>query len=218
MNKQPPPSEQRVVLTKINWQQYEQLLAEADIERTARFTYDRGRLEMMHPLEEHERYHKLIESMILVLADELKLQVTGYKTPILKRSDLQIGVEPDTGYYIQHATQVSGANQLDLDTDPPPDLIVEVELSKSHLNKSALYAKLGIPEIWRYVSKPGETFLKGKLCIYQLESDRYMETDRSLAFPLVSMAQILQFIDQSDALGLMSALRSLRQWLQATLT
>jgi Uma2 family endonuclease len=218
MNKQPPPSEQRVVLTKINWQQYEQLLAEADTERTARFTYDRGRLEMMHPLEEHERYHKLIESMILVLADELKLQVTGYKTPILKRSDLQIGVEPDTGYYIQHATQVSGANQLDLDTDPPPDLIVEVELSKSHLNKSALYAKLGIPEIWRYVSKPGETFLKGKLCIYQLESDRYMETDRSLAFPLVSMAQILQFIDQSDALGLMSALRSLRQWLQATLT
>lgn len=211
----PAPSEFRTVLQKVNWQKYEQLLAEMGQDRTAHFTYDHGRLEIMNPLEEHERCHKLIESLLLVLVDELDIPLVTYKTPTLKRSDLQVGTEPDTAYYIQQADQMQGKPRIDLETDPPPDLILEVELSRSSFNKFAIYAALGIPEVWRYISKPGETFLKGNLFIHYLEGDRYIEEDYGLAFPFLSAGRILQFIDQSDALGLASALMDLRHWVQS---
>jgi Uma2 family endonuclease len=214
MGKQPLANEQKILLQNVSWQQYEQLLAEVGPRRTSRFTYDRGRLELMTPLEEHERYHKLIESMILVVADEQRLSIEGYKVPILKRHDLQIGTEPDTAYYLQNAAQMQGKQTVDLDRDPPPNLILEVELSKGTLNKAEIYAALGIREVWRYVSKPGENFLKGQFFIHAWEGDRYVEQSQSLAFPQLSVSKILQFIDQSDAIGLMSALRSLREWLQ----
>ncbi|HEY9615798.1 MAG TPA: Uma2 family endonuclease [Microcoleaceae cyanobacterium] len=216
MAKGPAPSEQRLILDQIKWQKYEAILADSRTQRTARFTYDRGRLEMMHPLDEHERCHKLIESLLLVLADELKLRIEGYKAPTLKRTDLQLGTEPESAYYIQHEPDMRGQPEINLETDPPPDLILEVALSKSAIDKLPIYARLGIPEVWRYLSQPGDNFLKGKLLIYCLQDQGYVESSSGLAFPFLPAGKILQFIDESDALGLMSALRNLRQWVQET--
>ena len=213
----PPPSEYRTVLRKVNWQRYEQLLAEMERDRTARFSYYRGRLEMLQPLEEHERCHKLIESLILIIADEMGIAIASYQAPTLKRVDLQIGVEPDTAYYIQNAERMSRRPTIDLTQDPVPDLILEVELSRSDFNKFEMYAELGIPEVWRYISKPGESFLKGQFFIHYLEGDTYREEDFGLAFPLLPAGRILQFIDQSDASGLPKALRDLRLWAEETL-
>lgn len=214
-NTPPTSSEYRTVLQQIDWQRYEHLLAEMSGDRTTRFTYDRGQLEMMNPLEEHERCHKLIESLILVLVDEMDIPLESYLAPTLKRADLQLGVEPDTAYYIQNAARMSRRSTIDLDRDPPPDLILDVELSRSSLNKFEIYARLGIQEVWRYISKPGETFLKGNLFIHYLEGDRYIEEDHGLAFPFLPAGRILQFIDQSDALGLPTALRDLRIWAES---
>ncbi len=214
--KPPQPSEYRTILKKVNWQRYEQLLAEMERDRTARFSYYRGRLEMMQPLEEHERCHKLIESLILTLTDEMGIQIASYKAPTLKRVDLQIGVEPDTAYYIQNADRMARRSTIDLEVDPVPDLILEVELSRSDFNKFDMYAELGIPEVWRYISKPGETFLKGQFFIHYLDGDSYPEEDYGLAFPFLPVGRILQFIDQSDAIGLPTALRDLRLWAEET--
>lgn len=214
MVNQRKPSEQRLILTSVNWQKYEQLLQELREGRRARLTYDRGSLEMMNPLDEHERCHKLIESLILLVADELHLPVAGYPAPTLKRADLGIGTEPEAAYYIQTEARMQGRAEIDLAVDPAPDLILEVELSRSEINKFALYAQLGVREVWRYISKPGDTFLQGNFFIHTLHGDRYLEDDYGLAFPCLSAGRILQFIDQSDAIGLMPALRDLRQWIQ----
>jgi Uma2 family endonuclease len=229
MPKGPPPSEQRIVLEKVSWRKYEELLAEMEPQRTSRFTYVRGRLEMMTPLEEHERCHKLIESLILVLADETGLRVAGFKSPTLKRADLQLGVELDTAYYIQHEAQMRQASRIDLMADPPPDLVLEVALNKSTLDKLPIYAELGIPEIWRYTSKAGEEFWKGQFQIFcladgvpggqQPKRDRpYQEVTHGLAFPFLSASRVLGFIEESDSLGLMTALRNLRQWVEPIIT
>lgn len=214
MAKNPKPSEQRLVLERISWQQFEALLTEMGADRASRFTYDQGRLELMTPLEEHDRCHKLIESLVLVLADVMKLPVEGYKAPTLKRPDLGIAVEPDTGYYLQHERQVHGKAAIDLATDPPPDLILDVSFNQSTLDRLSLYAAMGVPEVWRYVSQPGDDFLKGQLQIYGLEQQHYSQVANGFAFPFLPAGRILQFIDESDALGLMTALRSLRTWLQ----
>jgi Uma2 family endonuclease len=207
-------TEHRTLLQNISWSKYEQLLTEMGSDRTARFTYDRTRLEMITPLDEHERCRKLIESMILVITETLGWPVEGYTYPTLKRIDLQRGTEPEAGYYLRHASKMRGKSYVDLASDPPPDFILEVALSRSELNKFAIYAELGIPEVWRYISKPGETFLKGNFFIHYLKGDRYYEEDYGLAFPFLSAGRILQFIDESDTLGLMTALRNLRHWLQ----
>ncbi|XGV99417.1 MAG: Uma2 family endonuclease [Leptolyngbya sp. BL-A-14] len=214
MAKAPKPSEQRIVLEKISWEQFETILAEMGAERTTRFTFDRGRLEMMTPLDEHDRCHKLIESLILVLADIMQLPVEGYKAPTLKRFDLNIAIEPDTGYYLQHERDMRGKAAIDLAIDPPPDIVLDVALNKSTLDRLALYAALGVPEVWRYVSQPGDDFLKGNFQLYTLDGTGYVDSTSGFAFPFLPAGRILQFIDESDALGLMSALRSLREWLQ----
>jgi Uma2 family endonuclease len=211
----PAPSEYRTVLSDVSWQKYETLLARTSGDRKARFTFNRGQLEMMNPLEEHERCNKLIESLILVLVDELRGQVEGYMAPTLKRHDLGIGTEPDAGYYVQTAMEMKGKAGIDLMLDPAPDLIFEVELTRSPLNKFAIYAQLGIPEVWRYISKPGETFLQGKFFIHCLHGDRYLEDDFGRVFPFLSGGRILQFIDQSDTIGLAKALQNLRDWMRS---
>jgi Uma2 family endonuclease len=125
---------------------------------------------------------------------------------------LGIGTEPDAGYYLQHAAQMQGRAAIDLTVDPPPDLVFEVELSRSPINKFAIYAQLGIPEVWRYISKPGATFLQGQFFIHCLHGDRYYEDDFGRVFPFLAAGRILQFIDQSDTTGLANALQNLRDW------
>ncbi|HEY9908748.1 MAG TPA: Uma2 family endonuclease [Thermosynechococcaceae cyanobacterium] len=213
MGKGPKPNEQRIVLEKISWQKFESILAEMDA-RTSRFTYDRGRLEMMTPLDEHERCRKLIESLLLVLAEELKLPMEGYVAPTLMRPDLGKAVEPDACYYFRHAAALQGKAAPDLAVDPPPDLVQEVALNKSTLDKLSIYAALGVPEVWRYLSQPGEDFWSGELLIYRLDGDRYIRSRSSLAFSALSAAKVLEFIEQSDSMGLMTALRLLRAWTQ----
>jgi Uma2 family endonuclease len=209
----PKPGEYRTVLSHVSWQKYETLLADLGRDRTARFSFERGQLEMMNPLEEHDRCHRLIESLILVITDELGWVVEGYAAPTLKRADLFLGVEPDAAYYLQNgADAMANRQQIDLMQDSPPDLVFEVELSRSPLNKFAIYAALGIPEVWRYISKPGETFLQGQLFIHCLQGNTYQEDDFGRLFPFLSAGRILQFIDQSDTIGLAKALQNLRDW------
>ena len=43
-----------------------------------------------------------------------------------------------------------GLKEIDLDVAPPPDLAVEVEISRKALNSLNIYAALGVPEIWRF--------------------------------------------------------------------
>lgn len=211
--KPPVPGEYRTTLRQIDWPQYQQLLTKMRRDRTARFAYYRGSLEMMNALDEHDRLHRLIESLILVVTQELELAVESYKVPSLIREDLQVGLEPDTAYYIQNAARMRQRNAIVLELDPPPDLILDVELSRSALNKFEMYAALGIPEVWRYIGQPGDSFLQGHLFIHYLDGDRYREEDHGLAFPFLSASRIEEFLGQSEALGVPTALRNVRDWL-----
>jgi Uma2 family endonuclease len=208
-----PPNEQRVILPNISWQKFEQILDELGEDRKVRLSYLRGKLEMMTPVAEHQRCHKLIESLILVMADELQRQVEAIAPATLKSSDLDCATEPDACYYFQTAV-LPRKPEINLPTDPIPDLLVEVALTKSNLEKLPIYASLGIPEVWRYVTTAGEDVLKGKLMIYRLEDNRYMAQNRSGIFQFLSGDRILEFLEQSDSISLSAALRVLRAWMQ----
>ncbi|MBF2049658.1 MAG: Uma2 family endonuclease [Leptolyngbya sp. IPPAS B-1204] len=211
MARKPLPIEQRIVLSDVSWQQFEKLLVELGPERQARLTYLRGKLEMMTPIDVHERCSKLIDSLILVLVDEMAVPLTSLMPVTLKQVEIGCATEPDACYYLEERPR---RTELDLTQDLPPDLLVEVALTRSQIEKLPIYASMGIPEVWRYVTTAGDDMLKGKLSIYQLQDDDYVEQSRSMAFPFLPAARILEFMEQSDSMSLAAALRLLRAWVQ----
>ncbi len=197
--------EKRVTLRGLDWQAYQQIYQALPQTRAARFTYDRGALEITMPLEDHEFAVRLIELFIRILVVERGLKIKTLGSTTLDREDLDRGAEPDNAYYIQNQPLVMGKT-IDLQIDPPPDLVVEVDITHSDIDKLSLYANLGIPEFWRY---------NGKIWrIYRLENKVYREVETSPTFPMVAKAKLYEFLAQAK-LDEVDAEINLRQWLQS---
>ncbi len=210
--------EQRLVLPNVSWRQFETLLVEIGQNRTARFTYARGRLEMMTPMADHERCRKLVESLILVMGGEIGVMVAAIAPVLLIHRELQCGIQPDACYYLKSQAIADQPQEIDeivtveLPNQAVPDLLVEVAMTKSALNKFAIYASLGVPEVWQYVTTSGEDVLKGEMRIYRLQNQAYIECTHSLAFPFLPSSRILQFLQHSDTLSLQKAIALLQNW------
>jgi len=199
-----PRGEQRVVFHYLSWDAYLQMLQLLGNNRSARLTYDQGTLEITMPLEEHEFAAEAIALFIRVLVIELGLDLKTMGSTTLNRADLQRGAEPDKAFYIQNRSQVAGRN-VDLMQDPPPDLIVEVDITHTDINKFRLYASLGTPEFWRYNGQEWQ--------IYQLQGEQYVEVETSPTFPFVPKVKLYEFLEQSQQ-SEVTAEKALRAWLQ----
>ncbi len=211
MGRKPTPTEKRVTLSGVSWQSFEELLNELGQTRTARLTYDRGNLEMMTPLEEHDRCLRLIESLILVLADELYLKIYAIGSVLLTLPDLGRAIQPDAAYSLEEVRLQKRA-ELDMNRAAPPNLVIEVAIGKGAIERDSIYAEMRVPEIWRYTTTVGDDVLKGDLQIYQLQGERYIKTANSKLFPALPGDRVLEFLEQSDTIGLAQSLIVLRAW------
>ena len=183
----------RVVLYNIGWQQFENLLKDLGDKRAARIAYDRGTLEIMTPLPEHEHYKEVISDIVKDLADLLDLDYESLGSTTWKRESRLAGVEPDNCFYFQNEAAIRGKLQFDLNQDPPPDLVLEIDLTSKSLNRFPIYARLEVPEIWCYDS--------GELKIYQLQNGEYQEAQISLVFPNLAVQEIPILIEKNRSLG-----------------
>lgn len=199
-------AEQRTVLHNISWQTFEALLKETGEDRGSRFAYDCGTLEIMTPFFEHENPKSNFGNFIVALAEELEIEIKSAGSTTLKRRIANRGIEPDNCYYIQNEPAVRGRQELDLETDPPPDLAIEIDITSSSVNKFRIYSTLGLPELWRYNGRV--------LKFYQLIEGEYVECEFSMAFPIVSVAEMSRFIEQSKTMGEMALLKSFRGWVK----
>ena len=201
--------EERTFLQNISWQLYENLLAEIGDDGKARLSYYRGNLEFMTPLPVHENYNRQIERSIVVLAEELDQNYNLFGSMTIKRPDLAAGKEPDSCYYFANEPLVRGKTELDFTQDPPPDLAVEIDITSSSLNQLALYATLGVGEVWRYDG--------AELIFYQLQSAKYVVVDRSPTFPILAPARVLEFLGECQTDGVNQAVKNLRKWVRANI-
>ncbi|MEM9217447.1 MAG: Uma2 family endonuclease [Cyanobacteria bacterium P01_F01_bin.150] len=202
----PVVGEQRMVLYNVSWQLFETLLDELGETSNVRLAYDQGTLELMSPLMPHEHTKRLLERFVGVISEELDIDIRSAGSLTCKREDLLKGLEPDSGFYIQNELQVRHKEHIDLDIDPPPDLMIEVDFSNSSLNKDSIYLGLGVPELWRYT--------RGSLTIRWLVEGRYEQRDTSAAFPNLPLTIIPKFIEQSLAVGEAKTVKAFRKWVQ----
>lgn len=200
--------EQRVLLKNISWHLFESLLEAVGEDRSSRLAYDQGTLEIMTPLLPHEHSKRLIEKLIDILVEELNLNIKSIGSMTCKREEVSRGIEPDSGFYIQNEPLVRDLEEIDLDRDPPPDLMLEVDFTNSSLNKFPIYIALGVPEIWRYA--------EGNLQIYQLQQGQYIPVNSSPTFA-IPLTEIPRFLEQSNRVGEAQMLRTFRAWVREQL-
>lgn len=202
----PEQAAQTVILRHVSWSLYQQLLAEHQEVSNPRFAYDRGTLEIRMASFEHEQINRLLADIFGAVADELEMDFINAGSTTFDREDLEQGFEPDTCFYLQHAAAVRGRTRIDLKTDPPPDLVIEIDITYPSLNKFPIFAGLGIAEVWRYH--------QGQLTIFRLEGNAYHEQPASGALPGVTGERLTQFIVESQQLKRTEWLRNIRAWAQ----
>ena len=170
----PASSEQRVVLRSVSWETYLALTEESE-SGSGRMTYDQGVLEIMSPGMPHEIAKRLIGRMIETFTLYRGIEIRSSSSTTFKRSELQRGFEADESYYVQHACELRRIGEIDLSIHPPPDLVLEVDMTNSSIPKKALFAAMKIPEVWRY---DGASLWMGSLF-----QEDYQDLKQSLVLP-----------------------------------
>jgi Uma2 family endonuclease len=196
-----------LVLPGVTWDEYEQLLDELGDSYPVRVTFDRGRLEIMSPTLKHEYYKESISHVARAIADEMNCEIECLGSTTYRQQWLGRGVEPDACFYVQNAAAIIGKDQIDLATDPPPDIVVEIDIARSSESKFSIYAGMNAMELW-VCSERGAIF-------YHLGKSGYEKNLASRAFPLVSSGLFFQFLKQCTKLGQSAALRSFRDSIRA---
>lgn len=196
--------DQCVVLQHVSWETYERLLADYENQAGPRFCYDQGMLEIKVPSIKQERPNRRLSYLIEILTEEMGLDLEGLGSTTFTRADLLKGFEPDSCFYIKNAEAVAGKDKLDLRIDPPPDLVIEVDVSSQSLDKFALFGAVGIPEVWRHED--------GEVTIYQLVGAEYRPAAHSLSLPLLSSELVTQFLAESLTSRSSVWLRRVRAW------
>ena len=181
--------EKRVTLHHVSWEGYLQILDALPQSRGARLTYDQGTLEITMPSEDHEFSLRLIEVFIRILVFEMGMKIKTMGSTTMNRETLRRGSEPDCAYYIENQPKVAGRT-INFAVDPPPDLVVEVDISHTDIDKNRFYSGLGVPEFWRYDGQ--------RLRIYCLVDGNYEEREQSPIFPWVTKTDLYQFLAQAE--------------------
>ena len=199
------PPEQIVQLSGISWQTYETLLAEIG-DRQIRLTYNRGNLEIMVPSPEHERFKTIMGRFVETLAEELDVRIEPLGSTTFKRPELS-GAEPDECFYIQNISAIKGKKRIDLNQDPPPDLVVEIDITSRSENTLQVYADLGVPEVWIYNG--------ARFRFNRLENGEYVECEISLAFPSLPILEIVRFLEQAETMEYLELVKAFRNWVKS---
>lgn len=186
----PKPQEQLVRLSGVPWDVYV-AFCDGLGERNIRITYDQGEMEIMSVSRKHENVKKRMGRFVETLTEELDIQIAYGGSMTCRNEEMLRALEPDDSYWIENEPAVRGRDNVDLDTDPPPDLALEIEISRSTLDRMGIYAALKIPEVWRWRDNA--------LFVHVLTGrGSYRQSKRSKAFPFLPLDEFASFLIRAD--------------------
>ncbi|HEV2914209.1 MAG TPA: Uma2 family endonuclease [Pyrinomonadaceae bacterium] len=170
----------------VSWDIYLQLLKDLGDNRSVRLNFNRGVLEIMSPKRLHEQVTRLVDMVVTLLAFELGLNVDNCGAMTLRVKSAQRGGEPDSCFYIANEAAVRGVDDIDLQVHPPPDIVLEVDITSPSLDKFGLYLAARIPEVWRYDGT--------HVSFHALTGDEYEKAPHSLCFPNLTAAMLERYL------------------------
>ncbi|WP_416236282.1 Uma2 family endonuclease [Spirulina sp. CCNP1310] len=199
-----PPGRQ-LLIKDISWQMYEDLLADLGEKRGSRINYSQGILEIMTPLPEHEDDKVIIGNLVEILLEELDIEFRNLASTTFKSQSMKQGIEADQCFYIENEAAVRGQKRIDLSTDPPPDLAIEIDItSRTRFDN---YESLGVGELWRFNGTSLE--------INVLQDGVYFQSEQSPHFPGLFLTQIIpDYLERSKVEGRNKTMKAFRAWVR----
>ncbi len=213
----PPAStvegDQHVVIYNLGWDGYEEMLRILDGHSRPQMVYLDGNLHLMVTSSIHERRTDRLGTLVRVVVEELDIPCEPTRETTFRRRDLEAGVQPDDSFYLaNHAVMAAkdGKEDVDLNLDPPPDLVIEVVHKHKADHAVEVLRRLGVAEVW---VGDGDG-----LRILVLGPDgRYARSETSLAFPFLTAAEIFGWADRTGMASATQWIKELRRWVQETL-
>ena len=199
------PADSVLIQHGVSWNDYEELLQAVGEAPGLHISFDEGTLQIMSPSSKHEHYAILIERLVDRVSIRQRLKVLFYGSTTIKKQSEQKGAEPDACFYVQTADAVGTKEQIDFNTDPPPDVVVEIDIHHESISKFPIYAALGVPELWRY---DGDS-----LTIYHLRDGQYVLSDASQALPVLTSAVLTEFLARSPKEDQYDIVLAFEEWL-----
>jgi Uma2 family endonuclease len=169
-----------VVRLPATWQEYQALCQQRGDGSIPRIKYRFGEVVLMSPLPKHGRDAHLIAAIITTLLDHAGWEYDAF-TPVTMELPEESGIEPDYCFYIDHWEAVSGKERIDWRTDPPPDLVLEIDVTNYSDVKD--YLPYRVPEVW--------SFRKNQLLVYQLQDNEYVLQPQSQYFSSVNLSEVV---------------------------
>lgn len=169
----------------MSWEDYRHILGIRGERSAPRITLIEGVLELMTPSKSHERLHSDLGRLIEVWMDERGLDYQSLGSWTLESQPDEKATEPDGCWVIGAGAEAAG--QLDGPEPERPDLVLEVEWTHAGLNKLALYAARGVPEVWWWK--------RGTVAIHVLRDGEYVVTEVSEVLPGIDLDQLLSFLE-----------------------
>jgi Uma2 family endonuclease len=194
-----------VVLRDVSWEFYESFLEET-AEQRVRHAYD-GNLTIMAPIGlGHESPKKRLAQLVEALTETWNVFRKSVGSLTLRSALKKCGAEPDEGYYLRaNEALMRRRNTYDPEVDPPPDLLIEIDMTSPSFYRLPIYAALGVPEVWRW---DGET-----LEVHRLADDETYEiTTSSGHFPSLPMDEIAKWLERANETDESTWIRRFREW------
>ncbi len=194
-----------LVLTGISWEEYLDL-SERMSHRRLQTTYCDGEFEVFPASFEHATRVSLLDRFFYTVLDECCIDYLSAGRSTLRRSDLKIALEPDRSYYLKNWSVISRKKEIDLPRDPPPDLVIDVDIPNHSARHMRVLAGLGVPEVWRYDGQ--------FLSVHLLLGGEYTVVDRSDCCPFLPMNEVVRFMQLQNQMEENALVRSFREWVR----
>jgi Uma2 family endonuclease len=198
----------RTVFRGVDWHSYNQLSEATGEGQHVRLNYDGKDLEIMVTGNVHERYKELLGMIVRAVImgrdlDCVSCGQTTWKTVIR-------GLEADLSYYfdaekVRLAEDALARRSMDPADYPRPDLAIEIDMSPPQVDRPAIYADLGIAEVWRLVG--GQ-----ELIIAQLEADGSYTRIEESRFLHIRAGNVLRWLNDATTEREAAWNRRLNQW------
>jgi len=201
------PEDTVVTFHDVSWEEYEDLLERVGEPSGLRISFNEGIMQVMTLSAEHETYGEFISHLISHLSFKLQINIAFFGSATIRKKQRKKGKEPDCCFYVQTASLIGNRVQIDFEKDPPPDVAIEIDIHHASRDKFAIYAGLGVPEVWLYDGK--------QVTIHLLRGSRYVKATASQSLPMLTSAILTEFLTRRRQDGEFQAMRAFDEWLEA---
>ncbi len=196
------------VFHNVTWDEYEELLEQVGETRHGlRISYNDGILKVMSVSPEHEQYVTFINGLVTHIRLRFRMNIRFFGSATMRKKKKSKGNEPDACFYVQTAAALGARIKIDFTVDPPPDVVVEVDIHHDSTGNDPIYAALGVSEIWRYNGS--------EATILHLRENDYVEAEASNALPMITSAILTEYLARLRQEGEFAAIIAFDEWLQS---